>query len=77
MVVLNQFKAMFRGELSLKYFEGFKLKFDDLFTDLANQVVMMLVAENGLVAMLLPRENRGLHETCFDQKGDRSIDRRA
>src|SRR5258708_28348133 len=76
-VVLNQFKAMFRGELSLKDFEGFKLKLDDFFADLADQVVMMLMAENGLIAMLFPRENSGLHQACFAQKRDRSIDCRA
>jgi hypothetical protein len=64
--MLNQLEAMLRGKLTLKYFEGFKLKLHDFFAYLADQVVMVLMAEHGLIAVLFPRENGGLHQPCFD-----------
>src|SRR5260370_30888707 len=75
--MLEQFEAVFRGKLTLKYFERFKLKLHDFVAYVADQVVMMLMAEHGLIAMLFSRENRRLYQPCFNQKGNRSIDGRA
>ena|SRR5712692_10323013 len=72
--MLNQFETMLRGKLTLKYFEGFKLKLHDFFAYLADQVVMVFMTEHGFIAVLFSRENRGLHQPCFDQEGNRSID---
>jgi hypothetical protein len=76
-IVLNQFEAIFRGDFTLKYFEGFKLELNDFSAPMTDQVIVVLLPKYGLIPMLLSRENGRVQQPCLNQQRNRSIYGRA
>jgi hypothetical protein len=76
-IVLNQFEAIFRGDFTLKYFEGFKLELNDFFAPMTDQVIVVLLPKYGLIPMLLSRENGRVQQTCLNQQRNCSVHGRA